>query len=342
MLMAAPSLAEKVAFLSQPEHYPEPASSVETVETHMSWVFLTDRFAYKLKKPAKTSFLDFSTLALRRHACEEELRLNRRLAPHVYIGAVALTLANRSFALGGRGEVVDWLVKMRRLPRERMLDRAIADRSYTPDDIARVAARLAAFYREATPVVQAGSAYLARVSAAAEADLAELRAIRGDIAAESLDRIGAAQRGFLRTHARLLERRAEEHRIVEAHGDLRPEHVALSAEPAIIDCLEFNAAFRRLDPVDELAFFSLECEVLGAPDVGETVFAAYRAATNDDAPPELADFYRCCRAVLRAKLALFHLAESPVRDPQRWRPQAHTYVAFAVAYAERLAPSDRH
>ena len=128
MIEPVSSLDAKVHFLLQPESYPEPTLKVEAVETHMSCVFLTDQFAYKLKKPVKTSFLDYSTVELRRHFCEEEIRLNKRLAPTVYLSTVAITRRDGEMVVGGDGPAIDWLVKMRRLPRDRMLDQAIRNR----------------------------------------------------------------------------------------------------------------------------------------------------------------------------------------------------------------------
>ena len=144
------TLAEKVAFLSLPAAYPDATTRVEVVETHMSWVFLTELLAHKLKKPVRYEFLDFRSLEARRRNCQEEVRLNRRLAPKVYIGAVPLVVdAGRELQLDGKGEIVDWLVRMRRLPSERMLDRAILQDSVQDKDLRGVARLLADFYKNA-------------------------------------------------------------------------------------------------------------------------------------------------------------------------------------------------
>jgi aminoglycoside phosphotransferase family enzyme len=120
-------ISTKVAFLRQSASYPGHPSGVDVIQTHMSWVFLTDRLVYKLKKPVRFEFLDFSTLERRHHDCQEEVRLNRRLAQGVYLGVTPLTVdAAGRLHLNGEGEAADWLVKMQRLPRERMLDHAIA------------------------------------------------------------------------------------------------------------------------------------------------------------------------------------------------------------------------
>ena len=164
-------LAEKVAFLERPESYPEFPGAVEPIETHLAWVFLTNRHAYKLKKPARYPFLDFGTLAARRHDAEEEVRLNRRLAPGVYLGVVALVVDRRgNLVLEEEGEPVDWLVKMRRLPRARMLDTAIASETVDDAGLQAVAELLAAFYRTTDRVAVTPTAYRRRFQEEIEAD----------------------------------------------------------------------------------------------------------------------------------------------------------------------------
>jgi len=161
--MPLPGIEEKVAFLSKPETYPNHVERVETKQTHMSWVFLTDTNAWKLKKPVRTEFLDFSTPKARRFDCEEEVRLNRRLARDVYQGVVPLTVNSQGdLQLGGHGEPVDWLVRMRRLPAERMLDQLIARKDVSEPDISILASVLVAFYGKAPPIRITASQYRKR------------------------------------------------------------------------------------------------------------------------------------------------------------------------------------
>jgi aminoglycoside phosphotransferase family enzyme len=335
---AASALGAKIRFLRQPASYPEPARTVGALETHMSWVFLTDRFAYKLKKPVRFPYLDFSTAALRKHFCEEEVRLNRRLAPRVYLGTVPVTLKpGGAMALAGRGPVIDWLVKMRRLPADRMLDYAIRQGSFTREEIEQLAQRLAAFYRRAPPALLSASAYRRRCEVDALANLEELRKVGTILPHDQVERVHAAQLAFLHREAWRFEQRVSERRIIEAHGDLRPEHVALGPEPQIIDCLEFNEEFRTLDPADELAFFGMECELLGAPSVGAVVFDRYRQDDADAAALRLFDFYQCYRACLRSKLAIWHMREPQARDPEHWPRRARRYLDLAIGHAERLS-----
>jgi len=331
-------LAKKVRFLSRPSSYPDRPRRVTTVETHMSWVFLTDQQAYKLKKPVRHPFLNFGTVEARRRNCRAELRLNRRLAPEVYLSVLPLTAdPDGRLRLSGQGRVVDWVVKMRRLPQERTLEHAIKHREVRAADLRRVAALLAKFYCAAAPVEIKGATYRHRFEVNVRANRRELAKPDWRLPAELVRSITAAQRTFLRRQARLLEDRARDRRIVEGHGDLRPEHVYLGDQPVITDCLEFNRTFRILDPADELAFLALECERLGAPEVDRGLFETYSQITGDHPSEILVNFYKTDRACLRAKLAIWHLKEPDVRQRSKWRRRAIEYLGLAARYAAALS-----
>jgi aminoglycoside phosphotransferase family enzyme len=340
-----PGLGAKVAFLSRPESYAEPTKRVDVLETHMSWVFLTDTTAWKLKKPVRSRYLDFSTEAARRLDCEEELRLNRRLSEGVYVGLVALSVdAGGGLRLGDGDRVVDWLVKMRRLPGERMLDRLLRERVLQRDDFSRMLDRLARFYRDAVPVTMLPAQYRARFVAEIAANRRELAAPAYGLPLEWVEATCAQQLALLEREPGLFDERVVMGRIVEAHGDLRPEHICLEEPPQIIDCLEFSRELRVLDPADELGFLALECERLGAPELATTIFSIYTAVTGDAPPAVLLHFYESYRASVRARIAIQHLADAAPRDPAKWPVQARTYLALAREHlrccaATELAPA---
>lgn len=325
------SLAAKVAHLSRADSYAEGTSAVTALETHMSWVFLTDRHAYKLKKPVRYDFLDFSTLAARRQDCDLEVMLNRRLAGDVYLGVAALTMSQEGrLQLEGAGEVVDWLVKMRRLPDAYRLDLLIADHALKAEDLRRVLTKLSVFYRDAPAVAVDAASHSRHYQD-------DIRAAMDDLLVPAVGRAWHVKRlatflmNFLHEHALMFKER----RIIEAHGDLRPEHIFLLPDPVIIDCLEFNRAFRLLDPAEELSFLAMECDLLGAPEVGAAAFDSYGAITGDRPPPSLIVFYKSFRAFLRAKIAICHLKDEHVRLPEKWPRQAKAYLRLAESY--RLA-----
>jgi len=327
-----PSLAEKVAVLSRTESYPGQVGRVEILETHMSWIFLTDRHAYKLKKPVRLAFLDFSTLRARERDCHEEIRLNRRLAPDTYLGVVPLTMDEDGIPrLGGEGRVIDWLVKMRRLPSDLMLDRVITAGKADAAVVAKVACLLSSFYLGLLPATLSPSDYIERFEREIEEHRRELTLPDYEMPAATVSTVILAQEEFLRTSASLLGQRVRDKRIVEGHGDLRPEHVFVGDPPEVIDCLEFNKAFRIVDPAEELAFLWMECALLGAPDVGEGIWLAYVDRTGDTAPAALPYFYQSHRACLRTKLSLWHLRDHDVREPTKWRSRAKSYLSLASA-----------
>jgi len=322
----------------RPDSYPGSAGRVEAMETHMSWVFLTDRHAYKLKKPVRFDFLDFSTLEARERDCREEVRLNRRLAPETYLGVVPLTMSGRGqLRLGGKGSVVDWLVKMRRLPSALMLDRVIVTGEADAAVVSKVASLLSRFYTGLAPVALSPSGYIQRFEREIDEHRRELAMPDYGMPGELVSAIILSQGNFLRTNGDLLCDRVRGHRIVEGHGDLRPEHVFVGNPPVVIDCLEFNKQFRIVDPADELAFLWMECAFLGAPEVGEGIWQAYADATGDAAAGALLSFYRSHRACLRAKLSLWHLKDHDIREPGKWRSRARKYLRLADHSAGQFA-----
>ncbi len=325
-----PDLGVKVAFLSCPQSYPEPTSRVEAIETHMAWVFLTDAHAYKLKKPVRYDYLDFSTLEARRRSCEEEVRLNRRLAPDVYLGVVPLGTGSRGeLKIGGEAVVHDWLVRMRRLPAERMLDRMIAGGTVTLPDLVALGCRLARFCGEAPREAVSADGYLERLTKELDESRAEL--VRYGLDAELVDRALAGPRAFVASRAAGLRGRVQAGRIVEGHGDLRPEHICLGDPPLVIDCIEFNRDFRILDPLDDLSYLALECRRLGAAWVGQAVIEAYAAAAGDPPPEELIRFYLAYRAGLRAKIAIWHLRDDGAPRAEHWMARARSYLEIGLA-----------
>jgi len=331
-------LRAKVAFLLQAASYPEPTPSVEAIETHMSWVFLTDRYAWKLKKPVRSQYLDFSTESARRLDCNEELRLNRRLSDGVYLDTVPLVIdADGRLRLAADGRIVDWLVKMRRLPAARMLDRMVRDRSVEAADVRRVVERLANFYRQSTPIAITPDGYRARFSADIAGNRRELAAAVYGLPDALIGKICARQQALLDSQPELFDARVHAGRIIEAHGDLRAEHICLEPRPQIIDCLEFSRELRVLDAADELAFLALECERLGAPELATTIFATYTAVTGDTPPDALLRFYQSHRACVRAKIAIRHLDDAALRTQPRWPAQALDYLRIADERSEPRA-----
>lgn len=329
-------LTAKVAFLSEPTAF-RVATAVQTVETHMSWIFLTGDWAFKLKKPVKFPYLDFSTVALREKYCRAELALNRRLAPDVYLRVVPLTLnEGHRLQIGGEGEIVDWLVEMRRLPSDRMLDRLIVGRVVDDQTVARLAERLASFYRVAQQVRVSPVSYVSRLEAEQQLNRGALSREGFPIDQERAIRILNGVDRALRTYRSRLEARAALGCLVDGHGDLRPEHICFQDGVIIFDCLEFSDALRQVDPVDEIAYLGIECSRLGADWIGAEVWRSLRELLDWPDPVSLFAVHGARRALLRARLALSHLFDPEPRDIEKWAPLTMQYLGLAERALDQL------
>lgn len=328
------SLDAKLSFLRQPGSYPEPACRVEAIETHMSWVFLTDSHAYKLKKPVRYPLLDFDSIEARRFYCEEEVRLNRRLAPDVYLGTVALVVnAGGHLELDGTGMPVDYLVRMRRLSSQRMLDHAILCGTAREQDITRIAALLVRFHDRCARIDIDVAGYRRILQSDIEQSRVILNSPAYALPAEEVERACNAQQALLARIAPLLDQRVRLHKIVEGHGDLRAEHVCLEAAPVIIDCLEFSPTLRMIDTIDEVAFLALECERLGAPHFSRLLLQTYCELGGDVPHSALIHFYQAFRATLRARIAILHLDEEKFRLSTEWPRRAMAFLVLAQQHA---------
>jgi aminoglycoside phosphotransferase family enzyme len=335
-----PGLDAKVQFLRNPAAHEGHVTEVLSIETHMSWVFLAGDHVLKLKKPVRLPHLDFSTVQAREFDCREEVRLNARLAPGVYLGLRALQWHQGRCALlppealPAPGHTVDWLVLMRRLPEARMLHQLAMQGRVQEAEVDELLAQLGPFYRDASRANVTADEMLARLrrEQAATRDVLLRPQFSVSDAAHALDGMDCA----LSRHAGLLAGRCTHGHIVDGHGDLRPEHVCLIRPPVVIDCLEFNAQLRQVDPVDELAFLGLECAMVGAPWIGPRLLDGLARYLGDRPAPELVALYTAQRAMLRARLCLAHLLDPTPRTPEKWLPLAQQYVHRALAALHTL------
>lgn len=325
-----PGLAAKVAFLGRPQTYPGHPHAVEALETHMSWLFLTEDWVYKLKKPYRHDVIDYATAAARRRSCMREMQLNRRLAPDVYRAVLALTVDGTGrLHLGGNGRCVDWLVQMRRLPNELTLEHCVRSGHFDRSAARRVVARLVPFHQAAAPASWSGRGYLRHLKGFVDDTERELSrpVYAQDVVA--LASMAGALRDLLQRHASHFVARIRARRVVEGHGDLRPEHIYLTRPPTIIDCIEFDRDLRLRDPADELAFLAMECDRLGHTQIDGWLFDAWRDLSGDAPPRVLVDFHKTLHAFIRAKIALWHLDDAGPHPDPHWRLSAADYLAHA-------------
>lgn len=327
-----------VELLHRPEVFPAGESLVEWHETHISWVAVTPTRAYKLKKPVRFDFLDFSTLDKRRQACEDELRLNRRLAPNVYQALVPITRdAHGGLQVGGQSAAVDWLVQMRRLPMDRTLDHLIRAGELRDDEVDRLASHLAEFYRNAEPVAISAEEYRRRLERHVLGNRHDLLDETRGMPHDLVQRIHQAQIRCIKLSPLAFDERVCAGRIIDGHGDLKPEHICLETPPVVFDCLEFNAELRQVDVADELAFLAMECEYLGAEQIGRRVLEQYVRATDDRPMPGLLAFYKAYRACVRAKVCALRAAqETDPRLRTRDKSAARKYLGLADRQSREL------
>jgi aminoglycoside phosphotransferase family enzyme/predicted kinase len=323
--------------LGRPEAYPAPLpSSVTQIATHISWVFLTDRDVWKLKRPVDYGFVDYSTLDRRRRCCEDEVRLNRRLAPDVYIGVVPVRLGPHGHWLGPDGPIVDYAVRMRRLPEERSAEALLRRGALTPGHLRRLAARLARFFAEAAPAPPAGTIEAIRENVTE--NFVQVGPFVGRfVSRETFDAVRSRQLGLLERDPARFAARVAQGRIRDGHGDLRLEHVYFEdADPLVIDCVEFSERLRGGDAAADVAFLAMELTARVRADLAERFLADFALESDDYDLYGVVDFYAGYRAWVRGKVAAF-LAADPSTPPEkaaRKVEEARRLFALARDYAE--------
>ncbi len=319
------------------------AGAAELRETHISWVFLLANSVFKVKKPVNFGFLDFSDLDSRRRACDAEVELNSRLAPGVYLGVVPVTRDEHGVhRIKGAGQIVDWAVAMRRLPDAERADLRLEAGQLEWQQLEALAASIARFHAgSATTPEIAEHGRVDRISENVRENFAQAHQALAHLVSEAQQReIEGWQLGFLEQHEELFERRVQQSKIRDGHGDLRLEHVYIDAHarPLVIDCIEFNQRFRFGDVCSDVAFLSMDLAWHGRVDLKERFLAAYARESNDHDLYALVDFYESYRAYVRAKVNALGYSSPHVSfdTRQRLERQARRYFLLALA-SERPA-----
>lgn len=334
------ALPPVIEAMRAPGFYPTRPTAVELVQTHISYVFLLGSRVYKVKKPVRFAFLDFSTLERRRYFCHEEVRLNRRLARGVYLGVRTVVARDGGFALGDDDapDAVEYAVEMCRLPANRVLAHLVESGAATAALIDQIAERLVAFHTEADAgpeIAAAGDP--TTVARLMDEDFAEVAALHDDTISAADDRaIQAWCHAQLRRHDALLRRRQAEGRVRDGHGDLHAEHIYCRNEQVlqIVDCIEFNPAFRQRDVAGDLAFLAMDLDYRGHPELAERLVATYAARSGDADLPALIPLFACHRAYIRGKVDSLKSREAEVDPADRAaaRDSARRHFALARRY----------
>lgn len=322
--------------LQDPRLYGHPVQGFQLIETHISWVILTGEYAYKIKKPMNFGFLDFTTLERRRHYCEQELALNRRLAPELYLQVLPITGSPESPAFNGDGPVIEYAIQMRQFDQDQLADRLQARGGLTAELIDQLIDNLAAFHQDIpAAATDAPFGQPEQVMAPVWQNFEQIRPHLTEAADRfQLDQIeGWANSLYDRLKDRMAQRKAQGF-IRECHGDIHLGNVTLiQGKPTLFDCIEFNDAFRWIDVMSDLAFLLMDLEDRGVPALAHRALNQYLERTGDYEGVALLDFYKSYRAMVRAKVALLSLnpnQDQAARDAlwARYR----RYAALAESY----------
>jgi uncharacterized protein len=327
-----------IAALMDPTAYPEPTREVALIQTHISWVLLTDGFAYKVKKPVDFGFLNFTTLRRRHHYLNEELSLNRRLCPEIYLAVLPITISQGRVRVGGPGQPVEYALKMIRMPQERMMDE-VADRGeLTRDHLDAVIARLAPFYEQAATGPRINKyGEPAIIAYNHEENFSRTEALAGELfPREVFMEIRGFARSFLSQHRALFLQRIREGRIRDCHGDLHMKNICLADHVHIFDCIEFNHRFRYGDVAADIDFLAMDLDFHGLRDLSRHFVARFAEASRDPDLLQMLDFYKCYRAYVRGKIHAFTAQDpaQPAAAREQARETARAYFALSGEYAE--------
>ncbi len=332
------SLPEVIRSLLEPSAYPERPSGVELKQTHISYLFFTPEYVYKIKKPVNFGFLDFTTLEKRRFYCHQELTLNRRMTEGVYINVLPIVKkGSGEITVGGKGKTIEYAVKMKRLPPEMMLNRMLEDGRISNDIVKETARVIANFHLKADSTKEISRyglpAVLRRNS---EENFMQTEGfIKRTISQKQFKEISRYTRAMLEDSQGLFIQRVEEGNIKDLHGDIHSDHVCISDGIQIFDCIEFNERFRYSDVVSDMAFLAIDLDFYNRHDLSKVFAEAYFETTKDKAGRKLLDFYKCYRAYVRGKVEGFKLDEEEVPDGEKEasKIRAMRYFHLADLYA---------
>ncbi len=336
--------SEVAAFLADPSTHGAASTPVERIDTHGAMVFLAGERAYKIKRAVRYPYMDFSTLALRRRACEREVALNRRTAPEIYIGAVPITReASGALALNGAGEAIEWVVVMRRFEQDCLGDRLAQAGRLTPDLAQALADEVAAFHEGAEPLYGAAAAGggAAGLRVVIDANMDELRARPDIFAAADVAALADSSAAALQSVAALLDARLAAGLVRRCHGDLHLRNVCVvDGRPRLFDCIEFNDAIACIDVLYDLAFLLMDLEHRALRPLANLVFNRYLQRRDDVAGLAALPLFLSTRAAVRAKVSV-SMAESQADQAvaQRLYDEASAYFRAARAYLHPARPA---
>ncbi|MCK5236793.1 MAG: AAA family ATPase [Deltaproteobacteria bacterium] len=327
---------ELIDGLSRPPAYKEQTKAVRSIQTHISIIFITDAFAYKIKKPVDFGFLNFTTLEKRLEFCTAEVKLNRRLAPNLYIGVVPITLENGVVVMEGSGEAVEYAVKMNIIDEDKVLYSSLkrgASVEAMREDIEKVATAIAIFHGDAErndKTAKYGELSIIRKNTAE--NFQQVEGFFGrTLTAQGQEMIKDYTENFISKDEKIFEKRAREGYVRDCHGDIHSEHVIMNDHVEIFDCIEFNERFRFCDVASDIAFLIMDLEYHGRGELAKVLEDKYFQETRDEEGRTLLNFYKCYRAYVRGKVENFRLDEEEETAEDKKEAKIHAILYFYLA-----------
>jgi len=325
--------------LKNPSTYGLGVESIDVLQTHISFVALTGKYAYKVKKPVNFGFLDFSTLEKRKHYCEEELKLNKRLCPDIYLDVVPLTMKNTHLELNGDGEIVDYAVKMKEFPQRNIMTRLLETDEIDEETIDSICDILVDFYKKdkrSSEIDQYGEIEYIKKNTDENFEQT-LSMVDTTIPQDVYVFIKDATNKFLQNKKEVFEERIQGGFIHDCHGDLHSGNIVVTGKDVcIFDCIEFNKRFRYSDVASDIGFLAMDLDFQGQPYLSSYLIDKYIEKSNDPGILKVLNFYKCYRAYVRGKVIGFKLDDPNVdkNDKQNIIDTARKYFDLAQYYAE--------
>ncbi len=334
--MANDNLPGFISSLLLDDAYDAPVGEIELVQTHISFVVLAGDFVYKFKKPVDFGFLDFSTLEKRQYCCEQELLLNRRLCPDIYLGLVTVTREGEGYSLNGSGEIVEYGVKMVRMPEEQMMVNLVRAGKVGEGEIDALVDVLVPFYQQADRSEEIdgfGTATSVAVNVLENFEQTAAFIGNGAISQEQFDIISGWAKEFL-TQEELFTTRIQGGYIRDCHGDLYSANICLADKVYIYDCIEFNRRFRYCDVASDIAFLAMDLDFHGLQELSTYCIDQFCERSGDIGLQEMLNFYKCYRAYVRGKIGLFTAGDPAVDEAVKESSiqAASKYFALAESY----------
>lgn len=316
---------------------PDTCNETDLKETHISWVIITDNFAFKIKRPVKLSFLDFSTQEKRKFYCNQEIKLNRRLAPDMYLKVIPVTNQMIGMGVGDEhSEVIDYAVQMKRMDENLQMDKMLAKGEVTTNHIDKLAGKIARFHKK---IREVKNAFATLEFQEKYADIRSVSTVLSENSGVEWEtRIDACiKKSFEYLNS---IRNLSNHRVItgfqkNCHGDLNATNIFLYDDPVIYDCIEFNSDYRRIDVLNDIAFLCVDLEFAGRHDLSERFYQKYLMSCGLKEEPQtkkLLNYYKSYRAGIRAKVTLISLRDNPGSHNQEALEDGKKYILMMEDY----------